>query len=188
MQFNLSPINFILQTSTNLLLLPIDCDPNLKPSTSSELENLIVRLEKIVDRLERTVSTRDLEVTSKLFNTALTTASTSIDTVKDLRDLSEERSLPTVLPQLTARINNLEENFKHNSESLDSQLNIPTVVQQIEAKLTTLRKQEDNSEKNMSVAAYEDILLGSLAQFLTLSAKIGDDVASQGVAVKKAFE
>lgn len=147
-----------------------------------------MRLEKIVDRLERTVSTRDLQPTSQLFNTALTTASTSIDTVKDLRELSDESSLPTVLPQLSERINNLQENFRQNSDSVDSQLNIPTVVQQIEEKLVNLRKQEDNIEKNMSVAAYEDILLGTLAQFLTLSAKIGDDVATVSGDVKKAFE
>lgn len=40
----------------------------------------------------------------------------------------------------------------------------------------------------MSVNAYEDILLGSLANFLTLSAKIGGDVAAQAELVKQAFD
>lgn len=40
----------------------------------------------------------------------------------------------------------------------------------------------------MSVNAYEDIILGSLAQFLELSKKIGDDVATQAEFVKKAFD
>jgi adenylyl cyclase-associated protein len=40
----------------------------------------------------------------------------------------------------------------------------------------------------MSVNAYEDIILGSLAQFLDLSKKIGDDVATQADFVKKAFD
>ncbi|CRL04046.1 CLUMA_CG017159, isoform C [Clunio marinus] len=40
----------------------------------------------------------------------------------------------------------------------------------------------------MSVNAYEDIILGSLAQYLELSKKIGDDVATQSDFVKKAFD
>ncbi|KAL1377174.1 hypothetical protein pipiens_016455 [Culex pipiens pipiens] len=40
----------------------------------------------------------------------------------------------------------------------------------------------------MSVNAYEDILLGSLANFLALSAKIGGDVAAQADLVKQAFD
>lgn len=40
----------------------------------------------------------------------------------------------------------------------------------------------------MSVYAYEDIVNGSLAQFLNLSLKIGDDVATQSSFVKNAFE
>lgn len=40
----------------------------------------------------------------------------------------------------------------------------------------------------MSVNAYEDILLGSLANFLALSAKIGGDVATQADLVKQAFD
>lgn len=40
----------------------------------------------------------------------------------------------------------------------------------------------------MSVNAYEDIILGSLAQFLQLSKKIGDDVATQAEFVKQAFD
>lgn len=44
------------------------------------------------------------------------------------------------------------------------------------------------SEAKMSVYAYEDIVNGSLAQFLNLSTKIGDDVATQSSYVKSAFD
>lgn len=40
----------------------------------------------------------------------------------------------------------------------------------------------------MSVNAYEDIILGSFANFLALSNKIGGDVAAQAELVKKAFD
>jgi hypothetical protein len=40
----------------------------------------------------------------------------------------------------------------------------------------------------MSVAGFEDIIYGSFAQFMTLSNKIGGDVAEQTQFVKKAFE
>lgn len=122
--------------------------------------------------------------------TALTTASTSIDTVRELRGYSEEENLPTVLPNLERRIESLEEDLqqqvsqKSENQSFDDRnsLIIPTVVQQIEI------KDPPKEATSMSVNAYEDILLGPLAQFFATSAKIGGDVATQADSVKKAFE
>lgn len=124
-------------------------------------------------------------------NTALTTASTSIDTVRELRSTSEEDTLPTVLPNLEKRIESLEEDLQQQkSENFSfedrNSLLIPTVVQQLEIKDPP--KRENSKETSMSVNAYEDILLGPLAQFLATSAKIGGDVATQADFVKKAFE
>lgn len=162
----------------------VDCDPNYKPSTSTELENLVVRLERIVDRLERTVSQRDLDSSQKLLNTVLTTASTSVETVRELKvnNYLEEDNLPTVLPHLEKRINHIEEEL---NQETSKNLNIPTVVQQIEIK-DPPKKQD--KVKAMSVHAYEDIMFGPLAQFLEKSNKIGGDVATIGDFVKKAFE
>lgn len=40
----------------------------------------------------------------------------------------------------------------------------------------------------MSVAGYEDIIAGPLAEYLALSAQIGGDVAAHAQIVKAAFE
>ncbi|KAH8263502.1 hypothetical protein KR044_010003 [Drosophila immigrans] len=45
-----------------------------------------------------------------------------------------------------------------------------------------------SSNNNMSVAGFEDIVEGSLAQYLSLSAKIGGDVAQHAQFVKAAFD
>lgn len=51
-------------------MVHLDCDPNLRPTATTELESLIVRLERLVDRLERTVSARELEYTNQLLQSA----------------------------------------------------------------------------------------------------------------------
>lgn len=75
---------------------------------------------------------------------------------------------------------------------------MPTVLPHIEQRLEKIQQEQRRSKlleeanfeppKAMSVNAYEDIILGSLAQFLELSKKIGDDVATQADFVKKAFD
>lgn len=88
----------------------------------------------------------------------------------------DERFLPTVLPHLEKRLERIEQEQQRRSrESSEEQKNIE--FQQGELK-----------PKAMSVNAYEDIILGSLAQFLDLSSKIGDDVATISDHVKKAFD
>ena len=47
---------------------------------------------------------------------------------------------------------------------------------------------EGKQENIMSVAAFNNILQGPLAQFLQLSAKIGGDVATHSKLVEKAFQ
>ncbi|XP_050077282.1 adenylyl cyclase-associated protein 2 isoform X1 [Anopheles maculipalpis] len=44
------------------------------------------------------------------------------------------------------------------------------------------------ASSKMSINAYEDIMLGSFANFITLSSKIGGDVATQAQFVKEAFD
>lgn len=77
----------------------------------------------------------------------------------------DDRFLPTVLPHLEKRLEKIHQE-QRRSQLIDEQTYV----------------------KAMSVNAYEDIILGSLAQFLELSKKIGDDVATQAEFVKKAFD
>jgi hypothetical protein len=75
---------------------------------------------------------------------------------------------------------------------------LPTVLPHLEQRLEKLHQEQRRSklieeevfvvEKTMSVNAYEDIILGPLAQFLSLSKTIGDDVATQAEFVQKAFD
>lgn len=51
-----------------------------------------------------------------------------------------------------------------------------------------LAEQQQSSSNNMSLNAYEDILLNNVQEFLALSQKIGGDVATQSAFVKKAFD
>lgn len=84
-----------------------DCDPDLKPSSSRELEHLIDRLERIVDRLERTVSARELEETRRILKgvcdagkavVSVTDEATGTDEDEKLLDSNSNSDLPTVLP------------------------------------------------------------------------------------------
>jgi hypothetical protein len=87
----------------------------------------------------------------------------------------DERFLPTVLPHLEKRLERIEQEQKRRSNELSENIAITPIIS----------KQEP---KAMSVNAYEDIILGPLAQFLELSTKIGDDVVTQADFVKKAFD
>lgn len=140
--------------------------------------NLLGRLETIVTRLERSVSERDLDpelITSITSSTPTPTVACAYSQT-DLTELKEDdKNLPTVLPHIEQRLERLQEEQKQQQQQ-------KTKKQEFFAVL------EDNHEKTMSVAAYEDIISGSLAQFLELSGKIGDDVATQAEYVKKAFE
>ncbi|EAT34722.1 AAEL013074-PA [Aedes aegypti] len=219
-----------------------NCDPDLKPSSSRELEHLIDRLERIVDRLERTVSARELEETRRILKgvcdagkavVSVADETTGTDEDEKLLDSNSNSDLPTVLPStpppsasyLHQQLDSLEATLfpELNSvepttaakdqpqvdQSLDT---LPTVISQVvldnSISSNNSNDQEQNSvleianypppdefcsttqpppSDNMSVNAYEDILLGTLANFLALSNKIGGDVAQQAELVQQAF-
>lgn len=86
---------------------PSDCDPDLKPSSTRELEHLIDRLDRIVDRLERTVSARELEETRRILKgvcdagktvVSVTGGNTGTEEDDKVLDSSSNSDLPTVLP------------------------------------------------------------------------------------------
>lgn len=140
--------------------------------------NLLGRLETIVTRLERSVSDRDLDpelITSVTSSTPTVACAYSQTDLTELKE--DDKNLPTVLPHIEQRLERLQQEQKQQQQQQQK-----TKKQEFFAVL------EDNHEKTMSVAAYEDIISGSLAQFLELSEKIGDDVATQAEYVKKAFE
>lgn len=180
----------------------LDCDPNVKPSTAAELEALIVRLEKIVDRLERSVSARELSIVNQTLDSAKKSDALALKDSIERADcyLSQEESLDFELPppptppptatvaqnfsalsaDLEQRINNLEESVVRNGRAEQEDV-IPTVVQLIS-------KEKPKETLTMSVQGYEDIVAGSVAQFLKLSQKIGGDVAAQAELVRGAFD
>ncbi|CRL04045.1 CLUMA_CG017159, isoform B [Clunio marinus] len=123
--------------------------------------SLIGRLETIVNRLEHSVPTQG---TSESETSTSPPKVSSSYSQTDLTTL-DERYLPTVLPHIEQRLEKV-----HQEQRLSKLLEL------------------FNCEKAMSVNAYEDIILGSLAQYLELSKKIGDDVATQSDFVKKAFD
>ncbi|XP_055711622.1 adenylyl cyclase-associated protein 1 isoform X2 [Phlebotomus papatasi] len=179
-----------------------DCDPNVKPSTAAELEALIVRLEKIVDRLERSVSARELAIVNQTLDSAKKSDALALKDSIERADcyLTQEESLDFELPppptppptatvaqnfsalsaDLEQRINNLEESVVRNGRAEQEDV-IPTVVQLIS-------KEKPKETASMSVQGYEDIVAGSVAQFLKLSQKIGGDVAAQAELVRGAFD
>lgn len=135
------------------------------PADSKDLINIIGRLERIVSRLEQSIPPehRDSETS---------TAPTRVSSSYSQTDLTspDEKFLPTVLPHLEKRLERIEQEQRRSREIADEELKY------------------DDKPKAMSVNAYEDIILGSLAQYLDLSNKIGDDVAKHADFVKKAFD
>lgn len=132
-------------------------------SQPKELINLIGRLESIVSRLEQQ------SVPAQTADEETSTYCPQVSSSYSQTDLTspDDRFLPTVLPHIEQRLEKLQQ----------------------EQRRSKLFEQENFSiEKAMSVNAYEDIILGSLAHFLELSQKIGDDVATQADFVKRAFD
>lgn len=124
-----------------------------------ELISLIGRLESIVARLEQSVPTST--------DTETSTIQPQVSSSYSQTDLTspDDRFLPTVLPHIEQRLEKIHQEQRRSK-----------VLENL------------NFEETMSVQAYEDIILGSLAQFLDLSKKIGDDVATQAAFVKTAFD
>ncbi|XP_073827477.1 adenylyl cyclase-associated protein 1 isoform X3 [Musca autumnalis] len=182
-----------------------DCDPSLKPSVAENLETLVNRLEKLVERLERSISARELDIANRTFDTVQKRASLSPPVTASV--IAEDQEANNILSgvdfqteQLNQRIGRIEEslsriNERHslssNSDSQEQQAkndgsleNIPTVLDDF----SSLPPPPPPLELSMSVLGYQDIINGPLSQYLTLSAKIGGDVAQHAEFVKKAFD
>lgn len=134
------------------------CDPS--SIQPKELKGLIGRLESLVNRLEQSVPIQTTDSETSTVQPQVSSSYSQTDLTSP-----DDRFLPTVLPHIEQRLEKLQQE-QRRSRILE----------------------EATYEKAMSVNAYEDILLGSLAQFLDLSKKIGDDVATQAESVKKAFD
>lgn len=93
--------------------------------------------------------------------------------VAQLRNLRAQNSIPcTATPPPTAILANPD---NHQDQSIfQSGFDLPV--------------EQEETEDNMSVNGFEDILLNNVQEFLALSAKIGGDVATQADFVKKAFD
>lgn len=168
-----------------------DCDPDLKPSATAELENLVNRLEKLVDRLERSISARELEIANKAFDSVIETKRRSFDletaelpplpegigTTKQIENI--ENNLDQRINRLESCLNHINNNYQKDPTEEDTVDNIPTVLDEY---LT------EEPTSNMSVLGYQDIVNGPLVQYLNLSNKIGGDVAKHSALVKKAFD
>jgi adenylyl cyclase-associated protein len=187
----------------------------LKPSTSVELEGLIVRLEHIVDRLERAVSAHELEVATKVLDTAKSlreltgtpssTKTTDSELIQQLPAVLDDQ-LPTTLDTVVAtaagaKPHKKQHNLKLKIDSTANSINLshssfeedidhlPTVISQILPQSPPPPDQKTTDIcRTMSVNAYQDIMYGPLAKFLELSTQIGGDVATQANFVKQAFE
>lgn len=174
-----------------------DCDPDLKPSATAELENLVNRLEKLVDRLERSVSARELEIANRTFDSVIENKrKRSFDLenaeLPPIPDNPVHKQLERVSENLDKRIDKLESclnninaingHFKKDPQKYSVE-NIPTVLDDYLIE----DQQESTNIENMSVAGYHDIINGPLAQYINLSNKIGGDVAQHAQFVKSAF-
>lgn len=151
-------IEFQIQlTKLDFLASATACDPSI--NQPKDLICLLGRLESIVSRLEHSVPTQTTDSETSPVHPKLTSSYSQTDLTTP-----DDRFLPTVLPHIEQRLEKIQQE-QRRSKVLE----------------------EFNVEKAMSVNAYQDIILGSLAQFLELSKKIGDDVAAQAEFVQKAF-
>lgn len=135
---------------------------NSLPVDSKDFINLVGRLERIVSRLEQTIPPEHRD-------TETSTVPTKVSSSYSQTDLTspDEKYLPTVLPHIEKRLERIEQEQRRSREISE--------------------EEELEKPKAMSVNAYEDIILGPLAQYLELSKKIGDDVVTQSEFVKKCF-
>lgn len=171
-----------------------DC-AELKATTTTELATLINRLERVCERLERVVSIRNLDIVNDRSNLVHATSADSKRNSDEIDNLPLP-SLPTtpgstiVNDSSSTTLGPTPPPLAASASIDDLDLNIPTVIQQIENTifLNEQSPADYTPPKTMSVYGFQDIVNGSFAQFLALSAKIGGDVAKQADFVKKAFE
>lgn len=168
-------------------------------------------MEKIVERLERAVSAQGLEKVNATLNAVIQkTDSEEIDSFPlpllpinqsasgpSSFILSEEQSLPSPPPpindnnQFTEITTEDDSNYLTTNGSVDLD-SLPTVLSLICTSAEEYLSEDVviepvQSSTSMSVNGYEDIIIGPLAQYLSLSKTIGGDVAKHSEIVQKAF-
>ncbi|GLH04033.1 Adenylyl cyclase-associated protein, partial [Gryllus bimaculatus] len=136
-----------------------------------EFETLLNRLEKVTTRLERTVSATEeaLQKQAGLQN-------------------SNEQIVPleSALKESSPKVVSVETKSAEAEKFIEEK---PIVLQ--DPPKSSQEKQgisSTDSVSNMSVPAFQEILNGPLASFLSTSAQIGDDVAAVAQLVKQAFQ
>lgn len=169
-------------------------------------------MERIVERLERAVSAQGLDKVNATLNAVIQkTDSEEIDSfplpslppLNALQAsepssivLSEDPPLPSPPPPVNdnqfiqAQHSEDDPDFLNINGSVDLD-SLPTVLSLIcssaEEYFAEETPEQPHSTTSMSVNGYEDIVSGSFAQYLTLSNKIGGDVAKHAAIAQKAF-
>ncbi|XP_023317475.1 uncharacterized protein LOC106654003 isoform X4 [Trichogramma pretiosum] len=127
------------------------------------LEELVNRLENVTKRLEQVSAVQGSPII-----TAAAAAAAAAAAVQ-----TSEIAVQTKSPSPERSLSLAEDTSQSSSSSRDSTVSGCSVVEVV---------------KNMSLAAYEDIVAGPLHDYLQLSQKIGGDVASHAKLVEKAFQ
>lgn len=188
-------------TNWMLWFLFLDCDPDLRPTITSDLEHLLNRLENLVERLERSLTAKELAIANQTLDSVLETRRRSFDIESaELPPIPEPKprqpstnsnsdSFSLRLERIENSLGRLNDSYKRESLSENqthtdaegSLENIPTVLEDFQV-------HEPEPIDTMSVLGYQDIFNGPFSQYLTLSQKIGGDVAQHSEFVRKAFE
>lgn len=189
-----------IKQTLNLILF-LDCDPDIRPTITSDLEHLLNRLENLVERLERSLTAKELAIANQTLDSVLETRRRSFDIESaELPPIPEPKprqpstnsnsdSFSLRLERIENSLGRLNDSYKRESLSENytqtddegSLENIPTVVEEFEFP-------EPEAIDTMSVLGYQDIVNGPFSQYLALSQKIGGDVAQHSEFVRKAFE
>ncbi|XP_014229171.1 probable serine/threonine-protein kinase kinX isoform X3 [Trichogramma pretiosum] len=143
---------------------------DLPPRPGCEHDEREEHLEELVNRLENV--TKRLEQVSAVQGSPIITAAAAAAAAAAAVQTSEI-AVQTKSPSPERSLSLAEDTSQSSSSSRDSTVSGCSVVEVV---------------KNMSLAAYEDIVAGPLHDYLQLSQKIGGDVASHAKLVEKAFQ
>ncbi|KAL5280796.1 CAP1 family protein [Megaselia abdita] len=178
-----------------------DCDPDIRPTITSDLEHLLNRLENLVERLERSLTAKELALANQTLDSVLETRRRSFDIESaELPPIPEPKPPQTLtnsnsdsfslrLERIENSLGRLNDSYKResisenqtNTDAEGSLENIPTVLEDFQV-------HEPEPIDTMSVLGYQDIVNGPFSQYLALSQKIGGDVAQHSEFVRKAFD
>lgn len=178
----------------------------------NRLERLVERLERSISARELEIANRTFDSVLEKKRESFDLETTDLPPIPIEPSLSEQLTQQT--DQLNQRIERIEttlnklndsysnsqrsSNASHSSQQQKQLLtqsdgsleNIPTVLEDYQTEEDSLPPPlpPQEQEVSMSVLGYQDIVDGSLNQYLSLSAKIGGDVAKHANLVKAAFE